>query len=108
MKTGKYRGFHIVRETAKTGRTAHTVFQQYIPVARFDTDSINERKLAAIDLDEKGLCSQKVAGNICGFHRNTVFTVLRTKRILGIEAVIKDHRGLKSPYKYIGQVRSHI
>ncbi|MCD4804436.1 MAG: hypothetical protein K8R07_02030 [Desulfobacterales bacterium] len=50
----------------------------------------------------------KVAGDICGFHRNTVFRLIRTKRILGVEAVIEDNRGLKSPYKYIGKVRIHI
>ncbi len=69
---------------------------------------MNERKLAAIDLVEKGVCTQKVAGDICGFHRNTVFKLIRTKRILGVEAIIEDNRGLKAPYKYIGEVRSRI
>lgn len=109
MKTGKYRGFHIIKERDKQERTIiHTVFWKYIPVARFDSGSVNERKLAAIDLVEKGLCTKKVAGDICGFHRNTVFRLIRTKRILGVEAVIEDNRGLKSPYKYIGKVRTHI
>jgi len=108
MKTGKYRGFHIIKERDKRGRTVHTVFRKYIPVVRFDSGSVNERKLAAIDLVEKGLCTQKVAGNICGFHRNTVFKLIRTKRILGVEAIIEDNRGLKAPYKYIGKVRSRI
>ncbi|MBW1854445.1 MAG: helix-turn-helix domain-containing protein [Deltaproteobacteria bacterium] len=108
MKTGKYRGFHIIKERDKRGRIVHIVFLQYIPVARFDSGSVNERKLAAIDLVEKGVCTQKVAGNICGFHRNTVFKLIRTKRILGIEAIIEDNRGLKAPYKYIGRVRSCI
>ncbi len=90
------------------GKDIHTVFRKYIPVARFDSGSVNERKLAAIDLVEKGLCTQKVAGDICGFHRNTVFKLIRTKTILGVEAVIEDNRGLKSPYKYIGKVRIHI
>ena len=108
MKTGKYKGFHIIKERDKRGRTVHIVFLKYIPVARFDSGSVNERKLAAIDLVEKGVCTQKVAGDICGFHRNTVFKLIRTKRILGVEAVIEDNRGLKAPYKYIGEVRSCI
>ncbi len=108
MKTGKYRGFHIIKERDKRGKIVHTVFLQYVPVARFDSGSVNERKLAAIDLVEKGVCTQKVAGDICGFHRNTVFKLIRTKKILGIEAIIEDNRGLKAPYKYIGRVRSCI
>jgi transposase len=108
MISGKYSGFHIIIEKDNRGRSIHIVYREYIPVVRFNAASINERKLAAIDLVEKGLCTQKVAGKICGFHRNTVFKLLRTKRILGIEAIIEDQRGLKQPYKYIGKVRSHI
>ena len=108
MKTGKFKGFHIVIGTDKRGITRHTVFLKYVPVVRFNADSANERKLAAIDLVERELCDQKTAGEICGFHRNTVFKLLRTKKLLGIEAVIEDHRGLKSPYKYIGEIRSHV
>lgn len=108
MITGKYKGFHIITEKDEQGNPIHIVCRKYIPVVRFNATSINERKLAVIDLVEKGLCSQTVAGKICGFHRNTVFKLLRTKRILGIEAIIEDHRGLKEPYKYIGEVRSHI
>jgi hypothetical protein len=108
MKTGKFKGFHIVKETDKRSIIRHTVFLKYIPVARFNADNANERKLAAIDLVERELCNQKTAGEICGFHRNTVFKLLRTKKLLGIEAVIEDHRGLKSPYKYVGEVRTHV
>ena len=108
MMTGKYKGFHIIREQNNYGKNIHTVFLKYIPVVRFNTDNVNERKLAAIDLVGKGLCTQNTAGKICGFHRNTVFKLIRTKRLLGIEAVIEDNRGLKSAYKYIGEVRSHI
>lgn len=108
MKTGKFKGFHIIKETNKRGIARHTVFLKYIPVARFNADNANERKLAAIDLAERELCDQKTAGEICGFHRNTVFKLLRTKKLLGIEAIIEDHRGLKSPYKYVGEVRTHI
>ena len=82
MISGKYSGFHIIIEKDNRGRSIHIVYREYIPVVRFNAASINERKLAAIDLVEKGLCTQKVAGKICGFHRNTVFKLLRTKRIL--------------------------
>ena len=108
MKTGKYKGFHIITERDKQEKIVHIVFLKYIPVVRFDSSNVNERKLAAIDLIEKGVCTQKIAGDICGFHRNTVFKLIRTKRILGIEAIIEDDRGLKAPYKYIGRVRSCI
>jgi len=108
MKTGKYKGLHIFRETDRRGIARHIVFFKHVPVARFNVENVNECKLAAIDLVDRGLCSQDTAGKICGFHRNTVFKMLRTKRLLGIEAVIEDHRGLKSPYKYIGQIRSRI
>lgn len=108
MRTGKYKGFHIIQETDKRNITRHTVFLKYIPVVRFNVDNTNERKLAAIDLAERHLCDQKTAGEICGFHRNTVFKLLRTKKLLGIEAVIEDNRGLKAPYKYVGKIRSHV
>ncbi|MFQ6091603.1 MAG: helix-turn-helix domain-containing protein, partial [bacterium] len=67
-----------------------------------------ERRLAAVELAERGLCNQRIAGRICGFHRNTVHRLLRTKRLLGLEAVLKDDRGLKEPYKYINEVRCHV
>jgi len=85
-----------------------TVYLDYVPIARFDTDNVNERKLAAVELVERKHCTQTIAGKICGFHRNTVFKLLRIKRILGFEALFEDHRGPKGPHKYIGKVRSHI
>jgi len=33
---------------------------------------------------------------------------LRTKSLLGVEAVFEDNRGIKEPYKYVNEVRSHI
>lgn len=84
------------------------VFLDHVPVVRFNVDDIKERKLAAVDLVERGLCSQKDAGKICGFHRNTVFKLLRVKKLLGVDAVLQDDRGLKSPLKYVGKVRFHI
>ena len=98
----------IFQEHDLKGNLIKTVFFNYAPVARFNTDDVNERKVAAIELVERGLCHQKHAGIICGFHRNTVFKLLRTKRLLGLEAVFEDNRGLKLPYKYINKIRSHI
>jgi len=100
--------FLVFPEQNRRGQVIKTVFFEYIPVARFNEDNSNERKLAAIELVERKLCNQNIAGKICGFHRNTVYNLLRTKRLLGIEAVLKDNRGLKEPYKYIGEIRSHI
>jgi len=98
----------IFLEHDMKGNLIKTVFFNYAPVARFNTDDVNERKVAAIELVERGLCNQKHAGKICGFHRNTVFKLLRTKRLLGLEAIFEDNRGLKIPYKYINEIRSHI
>ena len=100
--------FLVFPEQNKRGQVIKTVFLDYIPVAQFNEDNVSERKLAAIELVERKLCNQNIAGKICGFHRNTVYNLLRTKRLLGIETVLKDNRGLKKPYKYIGEIRSHI
>jgi len=98
----------IYTETDGRGRIFRKVFVDYVPVAYFDIDNINERKMAVIDLVEHGHCNQKEAGIICDFHRNTVFKILRVKRLLGIEAVFEDNRGPHGPFKYIGTIRSHI
>ncbi len=108
MKSGRIGRFRVFEEHDSHQRLIKTVFLDYIPVARFYQDDINERKLAAIGLVERCHCPQKIAGKICGFHRNTVFKLLRTKRLLGIEAVFEEYRGLKEAYKYIGTIRSHI
>lgn len=107
MKSEKIGDFLILHHV-KGGRPTKTIFFKYIPVAEFKVDDLKERRLAAIELVERGLCNRKTAGKICGFHRNTVYKLLRTKRLLGLEAVLKDDRGLKEPYKYITKVRSHI
>ena len=100
--------FLIFREQDRRRNTIKTVFLNYIPVARFDIDKVNERKLAAIELVECRLADQKTAGEICGFHRNTISKIIQIKEHLGIEAVLRDERGLKSAYKYVESVRSHI
>lgn len=81
-----------------------TVYLDYIPVSKFCDNDITERKLTAIGLVDRGLCNQKIAAQICGLHRNTVSKVIKTKQNLGIEAIFKDDRGLKAPYKYTGDV----
>jgi transposase len=108
MKTERIGRFMIMSHRDHRGRAIKTVFLNHVPVVHFHTEDSGERKLAAIDLVERGLCNRKIAGRICGFHRNTVFKLLRTKRLLGLEAVLKDDRGLKAPYKYVNEVRSHI
>jgi transposase len=67
-----------------------------------------ERRLAAIQLVELDHCNNKQASTICGFHRNTVFKLLRTKRLLDIEALMKDERGPKAPWKYVGKIRETV
>lgn len=108
MKSEKIGKFLILYGRDKHNRVVKTIFVNHIPVVHFDIDNNNERKLALIELVEQGLCNQKMAGKLCGFHRNTVFKIIRTKSLLGIEAVFEDNRGLKEPYKYVNEVRSHI
>src|SRR3990172_5563612 len=108
IKTEKIGQFFIIQQRDKRRRLVKTVFFKYVPVVHFDIDNSIEIKLAAIELVEKDLCNQKTAGKICGLHRNTVFKLLRTNRLLGLEAVVEDHRGLKQPLKYIKEIRSHI
>jgi hypothetical protein len=100
--------FLIICSPDSHQRTIKAVFLDNIPVVHFDINNANERKLAVVELVERGLCNQKTAGKLCSFHRNTVFKLLRTKGLLGIEAVLADDRGHKEPYKYINEVRSHI
>lgn len=90
------------------GNDLKLVFVDYIPVVRFNMENLSECKLAAVQLVETSHCTQTEAAKICGFHRNTVFKLLRIKMILGVEALFEDHRGPKGAYKYIGEVRSHI
>ena len=108
IKTERIGQFLIVQQRGKRGHFVKTVFLNYIPVVHFKIDNSMEIKLAAIELVERGLCNRKTTGKICGLHRNTVFKLLRTKNLLGLEAVLKDHRGLKEPLKYITEIRSHI
>lgn len=92
----------------KKGRVIKTIFQDHFPVVHFDIDSSSERKIAVIELLEQGVCNQTLAGKLCGFHRNTVFKIIRTKDLLGIEEVLRDDRGAKAPYKYVSKIRSHV
>lgn len=90
------------------GRRIKIVFVNYGPVVRFNPDDLAERKLAAIQLVELGHCTQINAGLICGFHRNTVSDMLEVKQLLGVEAVIEEHRGLKNPFKYTQEITQNI
>ncbi len=51
----------VYTETDYKGSTFRKVFVDYVPVAYFNMDKINERKMAVIDLVEQGHCSQKEA-----------------------------------------------
>lgn len=108
MKSERIGKFLILYGRDKHDRVVKTIFVDHIPVVHFDINNNNERKLAVIELVEQGLCNQKMAGKLCGFHRNTVFKIIRTKSLLGVEAVFEDNRGIKEPYKYVNEVRSHI
>jgi hypothetical protein len=84
------------------------VFYDFIPVVKFNHEKLAERKLAAVELVELGICNQSTAGHICGFHRNSVARFLTLKNTLGIEALLDENRGLKKPLKYIDTVRETI
>jgi len=108
LGTQKISRLSVWTEQDARGKVTTTVFSEFRPVVRFDRGNQNERRLAAVQLVELGYCSNRVAGKICGFHRNTVGKLLRTKRLLGIDALFEDKRGPKAPWKYIGSIRKGI
>ena len=108
MRSEKIGGLKVFTELRANGTSRKTVYQNYVPIVHFNPDLINERKLAVVELVDRAHCSQRIAGKICGFHPNTVFKLLRIKRLLGIESIFEDNRGPKGPFKYIGTIRSHI
>ena len=108
IKTEKFGKLSVWTDRDPQGRITKTVYFNYRPVVSFNSDNIRERRIAAVQLVELGYCNQGKAGKICGFHRNTIYNLLRTKRLLGIEALFQDDRGPKSPRKYIGEIRTAI
>jgi len=107
-RSEKIGGLKVFTELRANGTTRKTVYQNYVPIVCFNPDLINERKLAVVELVGGAHCTQRIAGKICGFHPNTVFKLLRIKRLLGIESIFDDSSGPKGPFKYIGTIRSHI
>jgi transposase len=109
IKTEKIGGLSVwTDQNPRKGKTTVTVYFEYRPIVSFDSNKINERRLAVVQLVELGYCKNRIAGKICGFHRNTVSKLLRTKRLLGIEAIFEDNRGPKAPWKYIDSIRKTI
>ncbi len=108
MKSDRINGYRIFTERGERGQTIKTVFVDYVPVVKFAVESVNERRLAAIEMYELCNCSMETAGLICSFHRNTVSKLVQTKKLLGIEAVFEDKRGPKAPYKHINDIQKHI
>jgi len=104
----KIENFLVGSEYDHKGRHIITVFLNAMPVTRFDADENAERRQAAIQLVELGFCTKTIAGEICGFHRNTVADLLKTKELLGLEAALNDDRGRKAPVKYINEIQGHI
>jgi hypothetical protein len=107
-KSERFEKFFTLCSPDDQHRKIKYVFVDRSPVIHFDINNAAERKIAMIQLVERGLCNIQTAGELCGFHRNTAGKILQTKKLLGIEAVLSDGRGLKKPYKYIDEVRSHI
>ena len=108
VNTEKIGNLSVWTERDPNGKITVSVYCEYRPVVSFNPAKINEKRLAAVQLVELGYCKNQVAGKICGFHRNTVGKLLRTKRLLGIEAIFEDNRGPKAPWKYINGIRKTI
>ena len=107
-KYEKFGDFFTLCSPNEKNRKIKYIFVDWRPVIHFDIHSPAERKIALVQLVERGICNIKTAAELCGFHRNTAAKIIQTKNLLGIEAVLSDDRGLKKPYKYIDQVCSHI
>ena len=98
----------IIKQKDRNNQLIVSVFYDYIPVARFNHDKSDERKLAAVELVERQISNITIAAKICGFHRNTISQFLVTKQTLGIKVLLEDNRGLKKPLKYKDDVRETI
>lgn len=98
----------IIKQTDRNNQLIVSVFYDYIPVARFNHDKSDERKLAAVELVERQICNITTAAQISGYHRNTIAKFLVTKKTLGIKALLEENRGLKKPLKYSNDVRLAI
>lgn len=103
----KIENFLVGSEYDHKGRHIITAFLNAMPVTRFDADENTERRQAAIQLVEHGLSTKTIAGEICGFHRNTVADLLKAKDLLGLEAVLVESRGRKEPVKYVNEIQEH-
>ena len=108
VKTEKIGNLSVWTDRDPYGKVQVTVYCEYRPVVIFDPRKIKERRLAAVQLVLLGYCKNRVAGKICGFHRNTVGKLLRTQKLLGIDAIFVDNRGPKTPWKYIDSLRKNI
>ena len=104
----KIDGFLVGSEEDHKGRHIVTAYLNAIPVTRFNKYDNAERRKAAIELVELELCTKNTAANICGFHRNTVSNLVKTKQLLGLEAAIREERGRREPVKYIESIQSHV
>lgn len=98
----------VLTASNRNGILVTTVFFKYIPVVKFNTRSIAERRIAAVELVEQGICNQETAGSICSFHRNSVSKFISIKYHFGITALLSDNRGLKKPLKYKDEVQQTI
>jgi transposase len=98
----------VIKQKDRNKQLIVSVFYDYIPVARFNHDKSDDRKLAAVELVERGICNITTAAQISGFHRNTIAKFLVIKQTLGIKALLEENRGLKKPLKYKDAVRDTI
>jgi transposase len=98
----------LIRARDRNGVFITTIFYKYIPVVKFNGNSIAERRIAAVELVEQDICNQTTAGSICNFHRNSVSKFISIKAHFGIKALLTDNRGLKKPLKYNEDIRQTI
>ena len=104
----KFNNLRIRTNKDYRGNITKTVYFEYRPIVAFAPDNLNDRRLAAVQLVELGYCDQQDVAGICDLHRNTVSRLIKTKNLLGIQAIFDDERGPKSPHKYKKNIRRII
>lgn len=80
------------------------VFYAYVKLVEFTKGNWAETHLAAVRLADDYKIPYTIVAKICGIDRNTVSKLVKTKRLLGIEYVLQNDRGPKSPWKVVDDV----
>ena len=104
----KFKNLTIWTSKDYRGNITKTVYFEFRPIVAFAPNNLDDRRLAAVQLVDLGYCDQQDAAEICDLHRNTVSKLIKTKTLLGVQAIFDDDRGPKSPHKYNKNIRQFI